>query len=230
MAFKKPLYKAAQDAPHVRTCVCVRALYSSPTFLLQMCTGCAEIPDAGAKMPPSWRHASPPQTRSAGIAVSVLRSARTELSGGAAAATAEERVLPEEHGLQKPADGKDEWSVVVLGDLHLDPGDMDLHNVARCQLKDLLDAEEAPAASRCIVSLGDLGAYGSAGTTENFKFTRDWLGGFGYRWDIITGNHDLEGMDEFDTDAANLGRWMEVFNKEAPQFCTVRRRGGGEGA
>jgi hypothetical protein len=49
------------------------------------------------------------------------------------------------------------------------------------------------------VSLGDIGAYGSAGTTDNFVFTEEWLAGFGYKYDIITGNHDLEGVDEFDS-------------------------------
>lgn len=37
---------------------------------------------------------------------------------------------------------------------------------------------------------------------------------------LLTGNHDLEGMDEFETDEENLEAWMKHFNRDMPQFCT----------
>eukprot|EP00639_Heterosigma_akashiwo_P026676 CAMPEP_0194700942 /NCGR_PEP_ID=MMETSP0295-20121207/25869_1 /TAXON_ID=39354 /ORGANISM="Heterosigma akashiwo, Strain CCMP2393" /LENGTH=95 /DNA_ID=CAMNT_0039594995 /DNA_START=68 /DNA_END=352 /DNA_ORIENTATION=- len=90
----------------------------------------------------------------------------------------------------------DSYSLVVLGDLHLDPGDMQSHVVGREQIKQLTALER----NQWIVSLGDLGAYGSAGTTENFEFSKEFLAGFGCPFDLVTGNHDLEGMDAFATD------------------------------
>ena len=34
----------------------------------------------------------------------------------------------------------------------------------------------------------------------------------------VTGNHDLEGLDEFKTDEENLSAWMECFNKDTSYF------------
>lgn len=52
---------------------------------------------------------------------------------------------------------------------------------------------------RRLVSLGDLGAYGEAGTTASFELAKDYLDGFGLGYNLVTGNHDLEGMQQFDT-------------------------------
>ena len=39
-------------------------------------------------------------------------------------------------------------------------------------------------------------------------------------WILDTsGNHDLEGLDEFDNDEDNLQAWMDCFHKPTPQFC-----------
>lgn len=54
---------------------------------------------------------------------------------------------------------------------------------------------------RRLVSLGDLGAYGEAGTTASFELAKDYLDGFGLGYNLVTGNHDLEGMQQFDTGA-----------------------------
>jgi len=57
-----------------------------------------------------------------------------------------------------------------------------------------------------LVSLGDLGRKdirhepGDAGTTLSFTLARDYLESFDVPYGVITGNHDLEGLDEFDTD------------------------------
>jgi hypothetical protein len=63
-----------------------------------------------------------------------------------------------------------------------------------------------------LVSLGDLGESKSvrpketselfAGTTECHKLAAEYLGSFGVPYEVIGGNHDLEGLDEFDTDEA----------------------------
>ena len=58
-----------------------------------------------------------------------------------------------------------------------------------------------------------------AGTTECFKTVRAYLDGFGHKYDIVGGNHDLEGIDEFSTDKANLAAYLEHMGKETPQFC-----------
>uniref|UniRef100_A0A7S4AHQ4 Calcineurin-like phosphoesterase domain-containing protein n=2 Tax=Pseudo-nitzschia australis TaxID=44445 RepID=A0A7S4AHQ4_9STRA len=77
-----------------------------------------------------------------------------------------------------------------------------------------------------IVSLGDLGRKdirhepGDAGTTKSFVDAKAYFDGFeGIPYDLVTGNHDLEGLDEFDTDEANLRAWMDCFdNKKTPYF------------
>lgn len=64
-----------------------------------------------------------------------------------------------------------------------------------------------------VISLGDLGESKSvdettqlfSGTSKCFKFVREYLDGFnGVPFELIGGNHDLEGIDEFKTDEENL--------------------------
>jgi len=116
----------------------------------------------------------------------------------------------------KDHDCTPEFHVAVLGDLHLDPSDMELHDEGRKHIVDLL--RDKP--NTHMISLGDLGAYGSAGTSENFDFTKKWLDSFKVDLDIVTGNHDLEGVDEFFSDRENLEAWMKAFKKRTPHFCT----------
>lgn len=82
-----------------------------------------------------------------------------------------------------------------------------------------------------IVSLGDLGRkdirheQGDAGTTKSFMDAKAFFDGFdGIPYDLVTGNHDLEGLDEFDTDEGNLQAWMDCFDKTKPYFS--RKIGG----
>ena len=78
-----------------------------------------------------------------------------------------------------------------------------------------------------VVSLGDLGESKDcteskqlyAGTTPCFKLVRDYFDGFGVPFDVVGGNHDLEGIDEFNTDAENLEAYLHHLGKESPQFC-----------
>jgi hypothetical protein len=76
-----------------------------------------------------------------------------------------------------------------------------------------------------LVSLGDLGRKdirhepGDPGTTKSFQDAKTFFDGFGnIQYDVVTGNHDLEGLDEFDTDQENLQAWMDIFQKSNPQF------------
>jgi len=78
-----------------------------------------------------------------------------------------------------------------------------------------------------IVSLGDLGRGvkdsrhqpGDAGTSQCFRDAKAYLDGFaGIPYDLVTGNHDLEALDEFETDHDNLQAWMDCFHKPTPQF------------
>lgn len=61
--------------------------------------------------------------------------------------------------------------------------------------------------STSLISLGDLGRKeirhlpGDAGTSLSFEMGRDYLKKFGVDYKLVAGNHDLEGMDEFDTDS-----------------------------
>ncbi|CAN0376028.1 unnamed protein product, partial [Ectocarpus sp. 12 AP-2014] len=110
--------------------------------------------------------------------------------------------------------------LTVLGDLHLDPADMRAHEEARDQIVHQMEAEAflMETENLHVVSLGDLGAYGSAGTTECFRVARDYLDGFHAPVDIVSGNHDLEGLGEFATDRENLAAFQAAFDKESPQF------------
>lgn len=49
---------------------------------------------------------------------------------------------------------------------------------------------------------------GSAGTTECFELAKNYLKGFQAPIDIVSGNHDLEGLDEFATDRENLAAFQ----------------------
>lgn len=78
-----------------------------------------------------------------------------------------------------------------------------------------------------MVSLGDLGRKdirnepGDAGTTLSFDMAKGFLDSFDMPYDLVTGNHDLEGLDEFDTDEGNVKAWMTCFDDrtaQLPQF------------
>jgi len=118
----------------------------------------------------------------------------------------------------------DEYTIAVLGDLHLDPRDLDHSFLGRDHFKEIFAATDT---AKFVVSLGDLGeskdctGSGSlfAGTTECFKLAHDFLDGFGPQFDVVGGNHDLEGIDEFFTDESNLEVYLRELGKKTPQFC-----------
>jgi hypothetical protein len=79
----------------------------------------------------------------------------------------------------------------------------------------------------CVVSLGDLGESKAvypntselfAGTTKCFELAADYLSGFGVPFEVVGGNHDLEGIDEFPTDEANMEAYLRILGKKTPQF------------
>jgi hypothetical protein len=107
----------------------------------------------------------------------------------AAATTAIESAAPfPMEKTRKNHQNRREFSIGILGDLHLDEADMALHNIGRDQMAKILEGAVNPH----LVSLGDLGAYGSAGTTKSFDSSKEYLGSFGADFDIVTGNHDCK--------------------------------------
>ena len=100
----------------------------------------------------------------------------------------------------------DEFVVGILGDLHIDPRKMEDYGVGRSHFLPIFDEAKAKHGNVALVSLGDLGESKSvrpeetselfAGTTECHEMAADFLGSFGVRYDVVGGNHDLEGLDE----------------------------------
>jgi hypothetical protein len=112
------------------------------------------------------------------------------------------------------------FSVGVLGDLHLDPRKMEDYETGKQQWLGTLNKAKEEHGNVALVSLGDLGESKSvrpdetdelfAGTTECHKLAAEYLGSFGVPYEVIGGNHDLEGLDEFDTDQANLEMFLRL--------------------
>ena len=81
-----------------------------------------------------------------------------------------------------------------------------------------------------LVSLGDLGESKHcdhnemnpselfAGTTICHTLAAEYLQSIHENYQVVGGNHDLEGIDEFDTDAENLELFLQAHNKPSPQF------------
>jgi len=121
-----------------------------------------------------------------------------------------------------------DFSVGVLGDLHLDPRKMEDYETGKKQWMPILNSAKSAHGNVAMVSLGDLGESKSvrpdetdelfAGTTECHRLAASYLGSFEVPYEVIGGNHDLEGLDEFDTDEANLEMFLREHNKPHPQF------------
>lgn len=122
----------------------------------------------------------------------------------------------------------DEFLVGVLGDLHMDPRKMEDYEVGRAQFIPIFEEAKAKHGNVALVSLGDLGESKSvrpqetselfAGTTECHELAAEFLSSFGVPYEVVGGNHDLEGLDEFSTDKANLEMYLRVHNKPTPHF------------
>jgi hypothetical protein len=125
----------------------------------------------------------------------------------------------------------DEFVVGVLGDLHIDPRKMEDYGVGKSHFMPIFDEAKEKHGNVALVSLGDLGESKNcdhnpesdselfAGTTQCHEMAAEFLGSFGVPYDVVGGNHDLEGLDEFETDKENLEMYLKAHNKETPQFC-----------
>jgi hypothetical protein len=130
---------------------------------------------------------------------------------------------------------KDEYSFLVgiLGDLHIDPRKMEDYTTGREHFLNIFHDAKSNLGDEhvAMVSLGDLGESKNcghnpdnpfelfAGTTKCHSMAAEYLNSFGVPYEVIGGNHDLEGIDEFDTDGKNLRRFLKLHNKPTPQFC-----------
>ncbi|KAH8071376.1 hypothetical protein JL721_4351 [Aureococcus anophagefferens] len=122
----------------------------------------------------------------------------------------------------------DQFCVAVLGDLHMDPRKMEDYETGRSHVVPILEDASDRGVQTALVSLGDLGESKSvrpeetaelfAGTTACHELAADFLGSFGADYEVIGGNHDLEGIDEFATDEENLRVFMDLHGKPTPQF------------
>ena len=124
---------------------------------------------------------------------------------------------------------EDSYTIAILGDLHLDPRYMEDHIMGREHFKKvILDETGNPKPNTVCVSLGDLGESKSvdpertkelfAGTSACLQLARDYLDGYKVPFEVVGGNHDLEGLDEFATDQQNLDAYLSILGKPTPQF------------
>jgi hypothetical protein len=121
------------------------------------------------------------------------------------------------------AEDPSSFTIGILGDLHIDPRDLVQTFEGRDHMVKALEGSPRPF----LVSLGDLGESKDctetkqlfSGTTPCFELAADYLKGFGVPFDVVGGNHDLEGIDEFPTDEANLEAYLRHLGKKTPQFC-----------
>jgi hypothetical protein len=151
--------------------------------------------------PTTWAFAptstTPRQTSSSLYSESFQRSLlsrRLSNLGGAASSSSSEATL------------SDEFVVGILGDLHIDPRKMEDYAVGRSHFLPIFEEGKKKHGNVALVSLGDLGESKSvrpeetselfAGTSECHEMAAEFLGSFGVEYDVVGGNHDLEGLDE----------------------------------
>jgi len=137
-------------------------------------------------------------------------------------------ITDEEEAEQCELPGSDEFTVAILGDLHLDPRKMEDYYAGRDHFLPILEDAKSRGVEAALVSLGDLGESKSvrpeetdelfAGTTACHELAAEFLSSFGVPYEVIGGNHDLEGIDEFLTDEANLEAMLRVHKKPTMHF------------
>ena len=123
------------------------------------------------------------------------------------------------------------FTIGIVGDLHIDPRKFDDYTVGRSHFLPIFESAKATHGNVALVSLGDLGESKNcehnptipselyAGTTLCHETAADFLGSFGVPYEVIGGNHDLEGIDEFKTDEENLKVFLDCHGKQVPQFA-----------
>ena len=118
------------------------------------------------------------------------------------------------------------FTVGILGDLHMDPRYMDDYEQGRQHWRQIFQQDSRK--NQALVSLGDLGESQAidpehsselfSGTTACHTLAADYLSSMGVPYHVVGGNHDLEGLDEFATDQANLEMFLRVHHKKRPYF------------
>ena len=93
----------------------------------------------------------------------------------------------------------DEFTVAILGDLHIDPRTMEDYETGREHWLKILEEDKAKHGNVALVSLGDLGESKSvrpdetselfAGTTECHEVAAEFLSSFGVPYEVVGGNH-----------------------------------------
>mmetsp|Transcript_56201 Transcript_56201/g.99319 ORF Transcript_56201/g.99319 Transcript_56201/m.99319 type:complete len:678 (-) Transcript_56201:306-2339(-) len=163
------------------------------------------------------------------LAPRIARSRSAVMASPSDTATFYTEKLCSDDGEECAVPGSDEFTVAILGDLHLDPRKMDDYYVGRDHFKPILEDAKSRDVPAVLVSLGDLGESKSvrpeetqelfAGTTECHELAAEFLSSFGVPYEVIGGNHDLEGIDEFSTDEENLAAFNRIHKKETMQFA-----------
>ena len=104
------------------------------------------------------------------------------------------------------ATATDEYVVGILGDLHIDPRKMEDYAIGKAHFESIFNQAKSDGKGVAIVSLGDLGESKNcghnpesdselfAGTTLCHEMAADFLGSFGVPYEVVGGNHDLEGL------------------------------------
>lgn len=133
--------------------------------------------------------------------------------------------------LEKGGFDESSFLVGVLGDLHIDPRKMDEYQEGHDHWIPIFQRAKEAHGNTALVSLGDLGESKNcehnpqnpselfAGTTLCHEMAAEFLRSFDVPYEVIGGNHDLEGIDEFRTDQENLEVFMKAHGKPTPQFC-----------
>ena len=123
------------------------------------------------------------------------------------------------------------FTIGIVGDLHIDPRKFEDYEVGRSHFLPIFESAKKSHGNVALVSLGDLGESKNcehnpaipselyAGTTLCHETAAEFLGSFGVPYEVIGGNHDLEGIDEFKTDAENLEVFLKCHGKQVPQFA-----------
>lgn len=91
----------------------------------------------------------------------------------------------------------EDFTVAVLGDLHMDPRKMEDYEIGHSQFVPILENAKKEHGNVALVSLGDLGESKSirpketselfAGTTECHMLAAEFLGSFGVPYEVVGG-------------------------------------------
>jgi hypothetical protein len=117
-------------------------------------------------------------------------------------------------------------------DVDIDPRKMEDYIVGKQHWDTIFQQARStnPNIATAVVSLGDLGESKHcdhnddnpselfAGTTQCHMLAAEYLRSIHPNYQVVGGNHDLEGIDEFLTDDENLQLFLRAHNKPTPHF------------